>query len=171
MKNKNEHLEQLLRQFVDQDQVRQMADDIHSGDRLFDAHPAPSVRPETLAAVQQNAQHQLRHTHRVHSRMQWVAAAAVVALLLAGLLALYTPTNDLSPNPFGPLAAGEWHLNQNLGGMDQSLAEIENELSSLTEVIDTMDTGTYEPINPLQLEWIELEEIEAMASSTEFWKG
>ncbi len=173
MKDNNQNLEHLLRQFVDNAEAEHMADDIRQADRLFDNYQAPSVQPETIAAVQLNVRRQLKHTRHMHRRRQWIGIAAVVAIFLIGLFVLNAPdaTTTSRQATFTTFKATEWGLNSNLHVMDQSLAEIENELGSLAETIEALDTGTYEPVNPLRLELIQLEEIEAMTSTTEFWKG
>ena len=172
MKDNHKNLEHLLRQFVDNAEAAHMADDIRRADRLFDTYQVPSVKPETIATVQFNVRRQLEHTRQVHRRRQWMSVAAVVAIFLIGWFIVNAPnTTTTGQASFDTLTTTEWRLNDNLHVMDQSLAEIENELGSLAETIEALDTGTYEPVNPLRLELIQLEEIEAMTDSTEFWKG
>ncbi len=184
MKHNNENLEQLLQQFVDETQAQKMMDDIHEADRLFDAHPAPAVDADTLEALRHSVRHQVKRHHRRHARRHWVGIAAIAAVLLVGLFTMYsgdpdspihttTPIEKVAHAPAGSmldvLDVTPWALNDN--PLDALLAEIRSELGNLADAINTMDTGTYEPVNPLRFELIELEELEAVADSSEFWKG
>lgn len=164
-KESHENLEQLLRQFVDTAHARQMADDIAQGDRLFDSHSAPSVRDKTVKAICTNVTNQIRHEKHVHAHRRWAGIAAVAAMLLLGLLVLHTGNNRPYESHFF-VAAGEWPLNE-----QAALTDIESELSTLDETIGKMDNSTYEPVNPLRFDIVEIEEIEADTSNTEFWKG
>lgn len=165
-KESHDNLEQLLRQFVDPTQSRQMADDIDHGDRLFDAYSAPSIQAETLAAICSRLPGQYQHDKKIYARRRWAAIASVAAILLVGLLVLLTGNDD----PYKPsffVAAGEWPLSE-----QTTLDDIQSELSTIDEAIGTMDTSsTYEPVNPLRFDIIEIEEIEADTSNAEFWKG
>ena len=166
MTESNENLKHLLRQFVDEAQAGQMANDIDQGDRLFAAWPAPSVKAETLEAIRSHLPEQIQHEKRVFARRRWAGIAAVAAILLVGLLVLQTGKDS----PYDPgyfVSAGEWPLND-----QASLTEIESELQTLDETIRRMDTSsTYESVNPLRFDIIEIEEIEADTSNAEFRKG
>ena len=169
MNYKNENLERLLRQFVDQAQAHQAAGDIEHADDIFDTNPAPSVSRETISQVKQKVQYQLEHAERIHSKIKWLSAAAVVAILLTGLLVLHSNTENFSETPI--------HIAQNkiirpgdFDAADVSTTEIENEITRLLEAVENIGADPYEPVNTLQLNLTELEN-ELMADSTEFWKG
>ena len=168
----NNNLENLLRQFVEDKQAQQMKGDIQQADGLFDRYAAPSVEPGAIVRIQNRVRHQLTLSHRRHFYRQMIGAAAVIAIFLIGFLTLNSsPDTAVQTSPFKNLTAAEWRLHDTLRSMDQSFEEIEDELGSLTEKIDTLNTSTYEPVSPYQLELIELEDLESMTDSTEFWKG
>ncbi|MHC4551939.1 MAG: hypothetical protein ACYSUT_04115 [Planctomycetota bacterium] len=164
-KESHDNLKQLLQQFVDHPKNREMADDIEHGDRLFEAYPAPSLQPETLEAICTNLPKRLQHEKQMHARCRWAGVAAVAAILVLGLLVLNTGNN----RPYEAtllIVTGEWPLNE-----QSSLSDIERELSTLDETIRTMDNDTYEPVNQLRFDIVEIEEIEVDTSNAEFWKG
>jgi predicted PurR-regulated permease PerM len=171
MKNNNENLQRLLQQFVNESEAKQMASDITDADRLFDQHPAPAVSADTLQAVQDNVKSRLHRRKHLISEIKWISgvAAIVITTLVAGLYILY------SDNPMEREMAGfipsdsSWKILS--VSSETSLAEIEEELTNLSERMDTMDNEDYEPINPIRYELMELEEIEILADNTDFWKG
>lgn len=168
--NKNENLEQLLRQFIDESQAGPMAAEIERGDRLFDSHPAPAVSRRLQQAVCAGMHRQIQHEHRVHLYRRWFSIATVAALLMIGLFVLQSdndrPFERPIEKPYLAAAAGEWRLTEKV-----PLTDIQRELGRLSEEINTLDSKTYESVNPLRFDLLELEQIEAITSNTEFWKG
>ncbi len=171
MNHKNGNLEQSLQQFVNKAQARDMADDILQADSLFEDHPAPSVDRKTVNLIYQNVHHQLEQNRQLHKRLRWFSAAAVAVILLAGFLILQSDISRIHSK--GPLQTADADIDQleTLYSFESSLADIDNEITLLSEEIDAIDTATFEPFNSLQLIMSELEEIESTTNSTEFWKG
>ncbi|MHC4952180.1 MAG: hypothetical protein ACYTEU_14545 [Planctomycetota bacterium] len=52
MKNGNKQLDELLRQFMDEDHIHELKEDLSFADQLFAAHPVPDVHQETIASIQ-----------------------------------------------------------------------------------------------------------------------
>ncbi len=170
MNHKNENLEQLLRQFVNEAQARDMADDIRQADTLFEKYPAPSADRETIEAIHHNVGRQLELNRRLHTKLPYFSAAAVAVILLAGMLILRSDIKRMNnTHPLQAVAANEFW--SELNSFETSMADIDSEISNLSETINTMDSGTFEPFNPLKLNITELDEIESITNSTEFWKG
>lgn len=170
MNQKNENLEQLLRQFVNEAQARDMADDIRQVDILFENFPAPSAAGETIETIHHNVRRQLELNQRLHTKLRYFSAAAVAVILLAGMFILrsdFKRMNDMHPLQ----VAGANEFWSELNSFETSMADIDSQISNLSETINTMDSGAFEPFNPLKLDITELDKIESLTDSTEFWKG
>lgn len=170
MNRNNENLEQLLRQFVDQTQARQMTEDIRQADTLFDANPAPSVSRETIARVKQNVQCELKHAK--HAAFKWVAAAGLAAIFLMGLHTILTDRSELSPAPVKsrPIVQNIRNHRNVFYMIDGTAAEIENEMMRLQDAMRDLGAAPYEPVNPVQINLNQIE-YELTSDSTDFWKG
>jgi hypothetical protein len=172
MTKRNEELDQLLRQFMDETHAHQAWEELEAADRLFDAYPVPAVRRKTVIAIQENLRRQLNHWD---SYIAWLwrisAVAAVVgAVLLAGIYFLHNSDRDVKPFMPGVFATAlDW--NNNRYAEDSPLAKIENELQDVAESMQTLSVETFKPVNTLSQDMMELDEIELLANNTEFWKG
>ncbi|MCI0499236.1 MAG: hypothetical protein L0Y36_06110 [Planctomycetales bacterium] len=167
---KRKKLEQLLRQFMDDNRARQAADDFAEADRLFDASPAPAVRQEAVSAIQEKIRREAEHRRRRTAVMWRGCAAAVIAALLAGLYILYSAnrvTNSPTPRLFA--TAVDW--NQCLYAKDSSLSQIEKDLQDVAESMQNLSIDAFKPVNTLSLDMMELDEIESQTQNTKFWKG
>lgn len=169
MNRNDENLEQLLRQFVDQDQAQSMARDIEQADDLFAAHPAPLVSPQAVVRIQFQVQKQLKHTR--HTGITWIVAAGLAAILLMGLYSLLSQQMPMRPQPDSGPIAQTTPVRYNAFDMpDVAALEIENEISHLMEAIENISEPDDEPFNLIQINLTQLED-ELTSDSTEFWKG
>jgi hypothetical protein len=169
MNRNDENLEQLLRQFVDQDQAQSMAREIEQADDLFAAHPVPLVSPQAVVRIQFQVQKQLKH--KQHTGITWIVAAGLAAILMMGLYSLLSQQMPMSPRPdSGPIAQNiRTHYNA-FNMPDAATLEIENEISHLMEAIENINEPDDEPFNLIQINLNQLED-ELTSGSTEFWKG
>ncbi len=82
-----ENLNSLLQQFLDAAQAENAAEDIQAGERLLDAHRAPTPSLETVARIKGEIAATLAKRHRIiFTFRRSLAAAAVIAFALIGLL-------------------------------------------------------------------------------------
>lgn len=177
MKYKNENLEQLLNQFVDQSRSQSMAEDIRQADRLMDRYPVGSVRPQTIEQIKQSVRHERLKHRRLYSEIKWISsvAAIVFIVLFAGLYAVFSGNENKTVVPEGGFAQavafkGYW---SDIPYEDSVVIEIDQELTNVAEMLDTVEMETFEPVHTIQVELIEMEldEIESLTENTEFWKG
>ncbi len=168
MNRNNENLEQLLRQFVDPSQAHQMAEDIEQADRLFTAHPVPSVSGRTLSRIQKNVQKQSRHIR--HAGVAWIAAAGLAAVLLLGLYTLLNQTALQPESSSQPIAQNIRPQRNVFYVQEGSPADIEHEISRLLEAIQDASESSYESVNTIQKNLTQIEK-ELASDSQDFWKG
>jgi hypothetical protein len=157
MKESYEDIRKLLEQFMTAGQAGQMTDDIRRSDSLLSAVPAVKVSQETLAAIQHKVHRRIaaRHAHILHQKY---FAAAAAMILIAILSFVFLIDNK-------PLMAMDWN----------------DELSVDTKLASQYDqlTGQMDKINQAATQWldensnltVEVENLEQVASSTDFWKG
>ncbi|MHC4950851.1 MAG: hypothetical protein ACYTEU_07690, partial [Planctomycetota bacterium] len=99
MKNGNKQLDELLRQFMDDDHIRELKEDLSFADQLFAAYPVPDVHQETITSIQVKVRRKLRQ-QKYRAVAKWVTTAA--AILLAVLLSrehLVNTENTTEPFP------------------------------------------------------------------------
>ena len=86
----NENLGELLARFFDDEQASKAAEDLATGQRIFDSHPAPKPSPALLAdikcqiAIAADLNRKRQHAHRFVWRAA-TAAAAIVVIAWAGI--------------------------------------------------------------------------------------
>lgn len=167
MNSENEKSDPFLRQFMDETQARQVQDDVAFADALFARVPVPSLRPKVLAAIETQVHRKLKHRRHLHIARKLASIAAVAAVvLLAGLHALYSPSNGFD-TPF--VQATIWDDTLYAAALDAD--PIERELDDLVQSMHTFDDGIYEPADAFSPDLMELQEIESLTEDTDFWKG
>jgi hypothetical protein len=166
MKESYEDIQKLLEQFTSGQDAGQMTDDIRQADSLLASVPAVKVSDNTLAAIHARVQKHLtsRHTHTVRIRIEKYILAVAAMVFIAVLVGVVfnTQTNN---GPLPPLASTIWN---------DSLATDTN----LTNQYDQL-TGQMDKINQTATQWleensnlsVEIENLEAIATNTDFWKG
>ena len=173
MKNGNEKLERLLRQFMDESKAREAKDDLSFADRLFADSPVPALGPKALVSIQAKIQRKLRHRRYLRFGKPALAVAAVVAVvLLAGLYTLYSESPTTYPGSFSARAGNTAALwDDALYVVNLNADPIGKELADLTESIHAISKETYEPTDTFSADLLEFEEIESLTENTDFWKG
>jgi len=173
MKNGNEKLEKLLRQFMDEVHAHEAEDDLSFADRLFEKSPVPAIGPKVLASIQKRMQHDVKHRRYLHFGKQLLAAAAVVAVVLwAGLYAIYSANSATNSESFTAQAGNSDALwSDELFAANLNADPIGQELAELTESIQAVDREVYEPTDTFSTDLLEFEEIESLTENTDFWKG
>ena len=167
MTHKDENLQRLLQQFVDKAQAQAMADDIRYADTAFDAHPAPSLRPQSKVKLMQNVRTRFKSLRNRRIALRWFSAAAVL-LVLAGLF-FYSNIKPLSQPIAGPIEHHQMRL-KGFYSSELSAVDIEDDITNLSEAVENIDTGPYEPVDTIQRNLNEIEN-QLIAGNTEFWKG
>lgn len=172
MKKNDDNLNLLLLQFMDEAQAQRFQDDLSVADDLYDSHPAEPVSPNTVSAISTQIQHELKRRH-IWTIAEWctAAAAVVVMALLAGLFLLNSSpsANQLPAGGFQTANAQIWSDTPIANAIETD--PIEQELSALTKDIQSMSLDAYGSTNALTVDLLEIEEIEAFAEDTSFWKG
>lgn len=167
----NKSLEQLLGKFMEPHQVKEAVDDIESGDRLFSDYPAPSVPEQTSRYVQWKVRNELRR-HQTNTVLGWgTAAAAVAVILLAALYTVYDPQALPMSLPSDIAKSDNANVSIWAEHSDIRLTMIDTELTDIAESMDAIqyDTTGFAGFEAIDL--LELEELELIASNTDFWKG
>lgn len=174
MKEKPEQLNHLLRQFTDEQDAKQMAEDIQFADRLFTAIPSPAVSPQTLQAIKSQVRRHLTVKSQFRMRILLTSAAAAI-LLAAGTIFFIKSTQapDLRQFSGAPLAAAAflWPDNINSESEDDPVGLLRSEIDSLTGQVDSLQRRTptwFEDDNGLSAE---IQNLNAIATNTDFWKG
>ena len=174
MRNKkNEKLDQLLRQFMDESQVREMENNLSFSDRLFSESPIPAIKPKTLISIQSTVHQKIQHQKYLAFGKQLAVVAAIVATaLLAGLHILFPESPATYPGAHSAQTDNIDPLwNDVLYAASLNADPIMTELADLTESIHSVGEETYEPRDTFLDDLLELEEIESLAVNTDFWKG
>lgn len=167
--NSHENVEQLLRRFMDSSEAGQAACDLKEGDRLFGLYPAPAVSPKAIDAVQRRVRGHLRKHYQIRQFAATGSAAAVLAVIvLTGIYSLYIKDLQIRPqtNTFSHKTVDIWN---DLAFQDASM--IESELTDVAAMLDSIRSDGFDFIGSHSIDLMELEEIEIIASNTDFWKG
>jgi hypothetical protein len=187
MKN-NQDLEKLLSQFMDQPEVQQAADDIVAGDRLFERYPAPPVSQQALQRIRCDVAKRTR-LQRLFGGLSFAGSAAAAAVIVFALLqgprtnpvgnetivaSAHKPVSNPAvaaperPRDLPPPAVGLW----NRLASHELLHQIDRELTDVADSIDAIKSESYKGfVNTLKIDLLELEELELLTASSDFWKG
>lgn len=159
-------LRELLKRFMDPSEVGSIERDIRSGDRLFEANPAPQVAPETLAAIKHQITVRLGASHRpAHPFYRYIAAAAVIAVALIGF---FGRSNQETPGvSYASLIPTAIWESEDLASDDAELAYFRSELRHIETQMQALEAGDGELVAAGSLDEVELELIRI---DTQFWK-
>ncbi|MCL5283027.1 MAG: hypothetical protein M1376_24350 [Planctomycetes bacterium] len=163
----HEDLVELLRRFMDEPAARAAHEDIQTGERLLETHPAPAPDARRVTAIKtQMAVVALRRHRTVRLvRGSLAAAAAVIVLALIGLLGpRSTDRPRLSYAAIIPTAIWDSH---DLTADDLDLAYFSAEIGRIEAQMQALDAGDSESGSGAPDEF----ENELMAIQTDFWKG
>jgi len=159
MKNGNEQLDRLLRQFMDENHIHDLKQDLSFADKLFAAHPVPAVRQETLTSIQNKIQRELIQ-RRYWKAGKWVAAAAVI-LLVALLSSQHVVNIDNKTKSFSTkIYNGDDLWRDDFYVVNSDVDPIERELMELANSIHAVHLGTYNTTDTFSIDMMELQEIE-----------
>lgn len=170
MRHNNESLNELLDRFMDFAQAAQAQRDIREGDRLFEIHPV-TMRKETAGAIKARVQREFRK-QRQASIAKWSSLAAGIAIaLLAGVQALKDePVMPVVQKPVY-VASNTQNLWSRLSSGDSLLLVMDQELTDVANSINDIESEDAGSVNMLSIDLLEIEELEMIASNTDFWKG
>ena len=168
MSDKNENLKEILSRFLDAGDAAGAAEDIAQGDRLFQQHPAP--KPDAQLLEQINVQIAAKLASRPTTGVRWmrrsaVAAVAVVFVSLAAVL--------MSPSrPPLEVPGGWWDEHEPTVKSASTGKSLSAEMDDLLEQIITISREEYYFEDEGSVfDETEIEEIEMIATSDDFWKG
>lgn len=167
--NRNEQLDKLLRQLMDNDHIHDLKEDLSFADKLFEAHPAPPVRQEILASIQEKVRRKLIRRH-YWAAGKWIAAAA--AILVVALLSRepFVNTNHTA-RPFSTTVNRNDDLwRDEFYVMNAQDNAIEQELTELTNAIYTVRSEMYDSADTFSIDLKELEDIERLTDNLSFGK-
>jgi hypothetical protein len=165
-KENNENLNKLLAGFFDAQTASKTAEDIVSGERIFDSNPAPQPAPALLADIKGRMTIAAAgKSRRKMPRLVWeltAAAAAIVAVIWAGMV--FIQQSD-ERGQFAQVSEAFWQDVSDPQTALDSLATMLDEKESITQVFtfESSASGDTTVINDVTNE---LDEIE-----TSFWEG
>lgn len=169
MKESYKDIQELLERFLPAQQAGQMTDDIRQADKLLSSIPAVKVSDQALAAIRDRVGRRLAagHTRTVHIRIEKYFAAIAAMVLIAVLAFVFFDINQRSGAHLPQLAARMEIWNDNV-----------TTDTKLTNQFDQL-TSQFEKVNQTATEWldensnltVEVDNLEAVAMSTDFWKG
>jgi hypothetical protein len=162
-----ENLNDLLRQFLDPARVEAATEDIRTGERILDIHPAPAPSPEAIARIKNEFVARVARRHRIILTIRRsLAAAAVIAFALLGLLHR-SPTTENHGSQASILPPAIWD-STDLASDDLDLVRLTTEVRQIETQLQALEAGEDEPGGNGNMEEIETElnQIE-----TEFRKG
>ncbi len=167
MSDKNENLDDIFSGFLNAEDAARAAEDIRQGDKLLEQYQAPE--PDELLLEQINVQIAAKLASRPTSGVRWmhrsaVAAVAVVLISLATVLLMPGPTDFQDPGD-------QWWDRTAVKSLstDKSLSA---EMDDLLERMITISREEYYFEDEGSVfDETEIEEIEMIATSDDFWKG
>ena len=167
MPDRNENIERLFAGFLGADEACEAARDVAEGLGLFSRHPAPEPDAQLLCRIKSQMSDEFarrQYSHRLWALRYASAVAAVIIVALATLF--FVPDNPprriVDLGPF-------WGEGTAEGSTVSALA------SQVDELIDEMikisqQEYDFEDLIP-EIDQIEIEELEYVANSDDFWKG
>ena len=167
--NRNEQLDDLLRQFMDDDHIHDLKEDLSYADKLFETHPVPAVRQETLVSIQKKVSRKLIVKH-YWTAGKWIAVAAAIAVVALLSREQFVDTNH-TPRSFSTaiqknddLWRDEFYV---VNSQDDA---IERELTELTNAVYTVRTEMYDSADTFSIDMMELDDIEHLTNNLSFGK-
>jgi len=169
----NENFEDLLGQFYDPAQAKQIADNIRKGERILRANPAPEPSQSLIAEIKAKAARKLQQRQTTARRSALVRAAAIAAIfvLLAWPAARYFKPAGLTDKTRTPPVAMISHQiwestdiiedDPDLASLNRGLEDISKSL--LSARLDEQAHSNGRAVADIEADLIEIE--------TDFWKG
>ena len=168
MKNgNNEKLDNLLRQFMDEAHMRNLKADLDFADQVFEAHPVPDVRQETLAAIQGKI-HRMLLRRRFLTVGKWISgAAAVLVVALLSHSHFISPPNKIA----GTNYSNESIWKSDFYAMNSQVDSLERELAELAGTVHTSRLDAFDTTGTFSVDMKELDEIEHLTDNLSLGKG
>lgn len=164
MVEKNEKLEEILSDFLDEQEASRVAEDIRLGDSILRDNIPPIPGEELLNGIKMQMSEKLASMRR-SPVVRWArrSVSAAAAIIIIGLAtAVFFPGHGSEEAFAGP--AGWWE-NEQIKTMDAEMDDVLERLISISQ-----DEYYIEDSGP-DFEEMELDEIEMVATNDDFWKG
>ncbi|MBN2512176.1 MAG: hypothetical protein JXB18_04500 [Sedimentisphaerales bacterium] len=169
--NKNE-LKALIEQFMDSQEAARMAEEIQETQEMLAAMPAPRLSDQSLDALKQRVSRRLAvpvRTVRPAATIRFYLSAAAVLLLATVGWVMFSSQKPAVPTDLIASTAHIW---------EDSATSDNDPVNTLMTKIEAV-AGQVESIQGKTLKWFEddsnlsteIESLEVIASSTDFWKG
>jgi|GEM_PF-4455160 hypothetical protein len=171
MKENQQQLDTLLRQFVNEPAAREMAEDIRHMDNLLSSLASHKISQQTLSSVKTRVRQRLAEKHsnpvRWRMRLKLISAAAVI-LLVAGVAFFITP-RQTEISPPSPIVSYTWNdgAESENDPVDSLLTRIEMAAGQLDSV-HGQTSSWFEEDNSLT---IEIQDAQTLVADTDYWKG
>lgn len=162
MKESYEDIRKLLEQFTSGQEAGQMTDDIRQADALLSSVPAANISQETLAAIQ-NKVHRRLAVRRARILHQRYFAAVAAMILIAVLSFVFFVKNN--PGHLTTLAAMDWNDDLTVD------TKLTNQFEQLTGQMDKLNHTATQWLEENPSLKVEVENLESIATNTDFWKG
>lgn len=169
----DENLEELLAEFYDAAQAKQMAQEIQKDEQILHANPAPEPANSLLADIKERAALRPAGQRTAARRLVLAKAAAVAAVFIilawagAKLLDLGR-TQQQAPGPVLAMISSEIWESDDITADDPDLATLSAGVDEilrnlLTVRLDELANGNGQAVGDIEAELIEIE--------SNFWKG
>ncbi len=167
MKESYEDIRKLLEQFTSGQEAGQMTDDIRQADKLLSDIPAVKVSEQTLTAIRDKVRRHLaaRQTRTVRFQTERYFAAVAAMILIAVLAFVFYDIHRRDVKTLPLIASKIW--NDNLAAD----TELTNKFDQLTGQLDKVDQTDAQWLDENSNLTVEVDKIEAITMSTDFWKG
>jgi hypothetical protein len=172
MKETEQQLNNLLKQFVDEQTAHEMAEDFRHMDRLMASLALSDVSQKTLSEIKTRVQRCLAEQQRkiIHRRIRiWSTSAAAAVILLAAGVTFFFMTRQPSAMHLLVTASSIWD-DENVSDTDPI-----DLLSARIEIA----AGQIDPDHEQSSPWfddddslaVEIQDLKTIATNTDFWKG
>ncbi|MCU0916932.1 MAG: hypothetical protein MUC88_20580 [Planctomycetes bacterium] len=162
-----DHLKELLRQFLEAPAAEAAYRDIQAGERLLEAHPAPAPESRVILAIKAQMAGAARRQQRIVRLVRGALATAAAVIVLA-LIGLPDPgarnSSALSYASLIPTAIWE---SDDIAADDLDIVYFSAEIRHLEAQMRALDAGEEQVGGAVPDEF----ENELMAIEIEFWKG
>mgnify|MGYP006305973349 CR=1 FL=1 len=163
----HDDLRNLLQRFADPSAADAIEREIREGERLFAAHPAPPVAPETLAAIKEQMAARLEASHG-SSRPLYRYAAVAAAVALTALIGFFgRPTPEQPEVSYASLIPTAIWESDDLASDDMELAYFQSELDHLETQMQAIEASDGDLVANASLDEVEMEMIRI---DRQFWK-
>lgn len=166
MPAKNEDFERLFGEFVPKDEAQIASREVAEGLGLFLQYPAPEPDEDVLHRIQAEMSQALVRKRRAHAHRAVRYGAAVAAVIIAGLATFFF-IPDHPPVKVVDLGAVWWEDSES-----SAVSVLAEEVDGIVDEMIRVSRQEYDFSDIVSdIEKIEIEEMEYVANSDDFWKG